>query len=163
MAHNYGKKFEEKFKENMLKVPGVCLDRLPDQFTGYKNTSSNISDFLCYRYPNLAYIEVKCCYGNTFNFANLRQYDKLLAKKGIKGVHAIVIIWFIDHDKVIAFPIETIEKMKIDKLKSINIKTYQNYSCIDIPSQKKRVFMDSDYRYLFDYLRQVDNGREDIS
>lgn len=61
-------------------------------------------------------------------------------------------MWFIDYDKVICFPIESLEKMKQDGLKSINIKTYENYPHIDIPSIKKRVFMDSDYTILFKEL-----------
>ena len=42
--------------------------------------------------------------------------------------------------------------MKNDGLKSINIKTTDKklYNIIEIPSVKKRVFMDSDYRCLAD-------------
>ena len=47
--------------------------------------------------------------------------------------------------------------MKEDGLKSINIKTYEQYPHIDIPSVKKRVFMDSDYSVIFDTLKELDN------
>lgn len=153
MAKNYGKIWEQRFREDMLKLANISVDRLPDQFTGLKN-SSNISDFIVYKYPSLIFAEVKCCYGNTFNFANLRQYDKLLAKKDIKGVFPYVIIWFIDHDKVLAFNIKDIELMKKDKLKSINIKTYDNYNHIDIPVQKKRVLVTCDYSEFFNQLER---------
>lgn len=148
---NYGKAFEEKFKSDISKIDGVSVLRLPDQFNGYKN-SSNISDFIVYKFPVIIYLELKCRYGNTFSINDLTQYDRLILEKGKKGVFPLVIVWFIDHDKVIAFPIETIEQMKKEGLKSINIKTYNNYDCLEIPSIRKRVFMDSDYRYLFEYL-----------
>ena len=76
----------------------------------------------------------------------------MLAKKDIKGVFPYVIIWFIDHDKVLAFNIKDIELMKKDKLKSINIKTYDNYNHIDIPVQKKRVLVTCDYSEFFNQL-----------
>lgn len=42
--------------------------------------------------------------------------------------------------------------MKKDKLKSINIKTYDNYNHIDIPVQKKRVLVTCDYSEFFNQL-----------
>ena len=152
---NRGKQFEQKFRENCQQIAGMSIDRLPDQFNGLKN-SSNICDFVCYRYPSLAYVEVKSCYGNTFPLHNLAQYERLLGKKGIKGVHPTVVVWFIDHDKVIAFPITSIEQMYKDNLKSINVKTYAEYSHVDIPSKKRRVLMDSDYTILFDNFKKED-------
>ena len=152
---NRGKQFEAKFRENCLKIPGMSVDRLPDQFNGFKN-SSNICDFVCYKFPSLAYVELKSCYGNTFPLHNLRQYEQLLSKKCIKGVHPTVIIWFIDHDKIIAFPIETIEQMYAEDLKSINIKTYMNYNHLEIPTIKRRILLDGDYGVLFEHFRIKD-------
>lgn len=36
MAINKGKQFEEKFKEDFLKLEGASLDRLYDTMNGYK-------------------------------------------------------------------------------------------------------------------------------
>lgn len=152
---NRGKQFEQKFRENCAQIPGISIDRLPDQFNGLKN-SSNICDFICYKYPSLAYMEVKSCYGNTFPLHNLSQYERLLSKKNIRGVHPTVIVWFIDHDKVIAFPIHAVEQMHKDGLKSINIKNYMIYDHLDIPSVKRRILMDSDYRVLFETFKKED-------
>lgn len=155
MAINRGKQFEAKFRENCLRIDNISVDRLPDQFNGFKN-SSNICDFVCYKFPSHVYIELKSCYGNTFPLGNLRQYEQLLSKKGIKGVHSIVIVWFIDHDIIIAFPIESIEQMLKEGLKSINIRTYAQYEHIVIPTVKRRVLLDGDYNVLFDKLREQD-------
>lgn len=53
----------------------------------------------------------------------------------------------IDHDKVVFLPIATVKKMKEDGCKSFNIKmlSENKYDIIDIPSTKKRVYMNSDY------------------
>lgn len=149
MALNYGKKFEQKLKEDMQKVEGVSIDRLADVTSGYYGIR-NVSDFIIYKFPFICYCECKSHTGNTFPIKNLTQYDKLITKKGIKGVKAGVILWFIDHKQVVYIPIEGFEKMKAEGLKSVNIKmNYEDYGIIEIPSKIKRVFLDSDYTYLF--------------
>lgn len=150
MALNKGKKFESKFKEDFTKsFPGGTIDRLYDQVSGYK-AISNISDFIGYNYPNMFYLEVKSHKGNTFPLDNLSQYDKLVVKVGIKGVRAGVVIWFVEHNRVIYVPIKTVTKMKLDGKKSVNIRTIDEdgYRYFEIPSVMKRVFMDSDYKVL---------------
>ena len=149
MAVNRGKAFEQKMKEDLLKLPDVSLERLPDQMSGYMG-SKNVCDFVLYSYPNLFYIECKTTNENTFPLSGLTQYDKLLERRGKKGVRSGVVIWYIKHDTVVYVPIATFEKIKNNGLKSVNIKMLQtsDYKIILIPSVKKRVFMDSDYSIL---------------
>lgn len=152
MAQNKGKQFELKVRECLRQVPGISIDRLYDVQAGFKNIS-NISDIIFYRYPFICYGEIKSHKGNTFPIANLTQYEKLLAKKGIKGVRAGVILWFIEKDKVCWVPIETFEQLVLDGKKSVNINMLESkdYKIFEIPSIKKRVFMDTDYTKLFEY------------
>lgn len=148
-----GKQFESKFKEDWLKsFPDGFLYRLPDQMSGYKATSKNLSDFIGFNLNTLYLIECKSHEGNTFPFSCLTQYDKLIHKVGIKGVRVGVILWMIDHDKVLYIPISTITKMKEDNKKSFNIKMLETkeYNVKEIPSKKLRTFMDSDYLILKD-------------
>lgn len=150
MAVNRGKSFETKFKADWERtIPGSTIDRIYDSVSGYK-TVSNISDFIGYRFPIIFYLECKSTQENTFNFAKLTQYDKLVTKVGIHGVRAGVILWFIKHDRVLYVPVSTITKMKEDGLKSVNIRTIDTsgYNFYDIPSRKLRVFMESDYSVL---------------
>lgn len=149
MSSNQGKAFEQKFKEDFLKIPNSSLDRLVDIMSGYKYIS-NICDFIGYVFPNIFYLELKSIKGNTFPLTNLTQYDKLLQKAGIKGVRTGVVIWFRDHDRVLYVPIKTVQQLKKDNKKSVNIKTIaeEAYRVIEIPSKKKRVFLDSDYSIL---------------
>ena len=149
MALNYGKQFEQKFKEDFLKVPNATLDRLYDTTFGYKSISQ-ICDFIGYIEPNIFYLECKSTQGNTFAISKLTQYIKLKEKVGIPGVRTGVIIWFYDHSKVIYAPISTITALITDGKKSINIKMLDEklYNLIEVPSKKKRVFLDSDYSIL---------------
>lgn len=149
MAVNRGKQFELKVRSDLSKIQGISIDRLQDAMSGFKHMS-NISDLIFYKFPFICYGEIKSHKGNTFPLSNLTQYEKLLAKKGIKGVRAGVILWFIDHDKVLWVPIETFEKLRKEDKKSVNVKMdYEEYNIIEIPSQKRRVFLDSDYSILF--------------
>lgn len=151
MADRVGKKFETKFKDDFLKIPNSTIDRLYDTTNGFK-AITQVSDFIGYKKPNIFYLEVKTHAGNTFPFSCLSQYEKLLAKCGIPGVRVGVILWLYDHDAVMYVPIASIKQMKDDGLKSVNIKMYNDENCryriIHIPSEKKRVFMDSDYNVL---------------
>lgn len=150
MAINYGKKFETKFKEDFKKtVPECSIDRLYDPTNGFI-AIKNVCDFIGYSYPNIFYLETKSHHGNTFPLTNLSQYDKLSCKVGIKGVRAGVVLWFIDHDCVWYIPISTISQMKKDGKKSVNVLSdvKAGYRIIEVPSKKKRVFLDSDYSVL---------------
>lgn len=151
MSKNLGKAFEQKFSEDWKKsFPNTFLYRLHDQVTGYKITSQNPCDFLAFHHNQLWMIECKETKENTFNFGKLTQYDRLLVYSDLEDVNTYVIIWFSQHDTVIAVKAKDVERMKSDGLKSINIKTTDRelYNIKVIPSQKKRVFMDSDYSCL---------------
>lgn len=149
MSRDYGKAFEKKLKEDWLKIENSTIDRLYDSMSGYR-AISNISDFIAYKYPNIFYLEAKSIRGNTFPLSNLSQYEKLKTKVGIPGVRTGVVIWFIDHDRVLYVPISTIARLKEDNKKSVNIRTIfkENYNVIELPSVKKRVFCDTDYSNL---------------
>ena len=150
MAVNKGKAWEAKFRTDFMKsFPDGSIDRLYDPVGGYYGIN-NICDFIGYEWPNIYYLELKSHKGNTFPFTCLPQYNKLTSKVGIKGVRAGVVLWFIDHDQVIYAPISTITKMKEDGKKSINVKELDDYHLIKLPGQKKRVFVECDYRVLKD-------------
>ena len=153
MPTNYGKKFEKEFEKDWKRsFPNSFIMRLPDQQSGYYGASSNPCDFICHINGKLHLLELKSHLGNTFPLDNLRQYDKLMEYCGIDGVKIGILVWFRDRDKVVYCPIETITKLKLDNKKSVNIKYLETkeYDMIDVPSVKKRVFMESDYSILGD-------------
>ncbi|WP_292474529.1 hypothetical protein, partial [Methanosphaera sp.] len=107
-----GKSFEEKFRDDWKKsFPDGTIDRLYDSMSGYQHIST-VSDFICYNYPNIYYIECKSHKGASLPFTNITQYDKIKQKVGIKGVRAGVVLWLYEKDKVFYIPVSTITKMK---------------------------------------------------
>lgn len=56
----------------------------------------------------------------------------------------------IDHDQVVYLPVSTVTKMREDGCKSYNVKMVadKTYNIKEIPSAKRRVFLDSDYSSL---------------
>lgn len=147
-----GKQYEQKVKENWRRTfPKGFLYRVPDQVSGYKG-STNVSDFIGYVDGNLYLLECKSHKGNTFPFSNLTQYEALLSYRGIKGVRIGVLLWLIDHHLELYVPIQTIEKMRKEGLKSFNVKYVSNsdYRFFVFPSVKKRVFLESNYSLLAD-------------
>ena len=118
--------------------------------SGLKYSSTNLCDFICYHYPKLFCMECKSVQGNTFPLTNYTQYTRMLQYVNITGVTCGVILWFVDHDRIIFVPTETFSKLKEAGAKSVNIKTIQpdTYFYIDIPVKKRRIFLDADYSVL---------------
>lgn len=149
MARDRGKQFEDKFKHDFRKLEDNSLDRLYDVMSGYKSIKQ-VSDFIGYLYPNIFYIECKSHKGASIPLSNITQYESLKYKVGIKGVRSGVVLWLYDKDKVLYIPTKTITQLKQDGEKSVGIRHLDKYRIIEIPSIKKRVFMDSDYSILKD-------------
>ena len=114
---------------------------------GYK-AIKQVSDFIGYVYPNIFYIECKSHRGASIPMANITQYDKLIKKAGIQGVRAGVVLWLVDKDKVLYIPMSTVKQLKDSGEKSIGIRHLEEYNIKEIPSIKRRIFMDSNYKLL---------------
>jgi len=142
---NRGKQFEGVIKEAFEKIPGISIDRLHDQMSGYTG-SFNICDFIVYKYPNQFYIECKSVHGNTLPFSNItdRQWQGLLEKSKIHGVIAGVICWWIDKDVTAFISIQELEECRRNGYKSIryNHEPFYINGIVHIPGKKKRVFFD---------------------
>ena len=148
MSRDFGKAFEERFKEDFLKtVPNCSLDRIYDVSMGYKSVS-NICDYIGYSYPNIFYLECKSHKGASIPFEDIPQYDKLVDKVGIPGVRSGVVLWLYEKDIVMYIPIATITEIKKTGEKSVGIRHLNDYNIKVVPSVKKRVFMESDYSVL---------------
>ena len=148
---NYGKKFEQIFKHDWRKsFPEGFIYRLNDQVSGYKITSANVCDFICYNYPTLYLIECKTHKGASIPFKNITQYERMLSYSNIDGVVSGIVLWLYEKDiGPIFIPISTITKLKKEGKKSVGIKAIEEgYDIIVLPSNKKRVFYETDYSIL---------------
>ena len=148
---NRGKQFEDVIKRAFESIEGVSIDRIHDQTTGFAG-STNVSDFIMYRYPYEWYLECKSCHGGTLNFNNItdNQRSGLLQKSEINGVFAGILVWFIDKDKTFWIDINALKELKLDLTK-------RSLSVIDVErigtkiyGKKKRVFFDYDMRRFLD-------------
>ena len=150
MASNRGKQFEEQFRKDFLRTfPKGFILRLPDQMSGYKSYSQNPCDFICFTNGKLFLIECKSHKGASLPFDVITQFDKLASYSDIPDVYAGVVIWLYEKDKVLYAPINLIKRLKGEGKKSIGIKALNEYEeFIEIPSEKKRVMMSSDYSIL---------------
>lgn len=158
MGTNRGKQFEDIIKSAFLKVPEVSIDRLHDQTNGYRG-SSNICDFIVYKKPYEYYIECKSVHGNTLsisgndfkhkhgNITNV-QWDGLLEKCKIQGVHGGIICWFITKDTTKYFPIEMLQDLYEQGRKSVRFDE-PDKRAFNIDGVKKRVFFNYDMDSFF--------------
>lgn len=148
MSLNYGKAFEDRFKQDFLKIPNSTVDRLYDTMNYYKSISQ-VSDFIGFVKPYIFYLECKTHKGASIPFENITQYKKLLSKVGIPGVRAGVILWLYEKDIIMYIPVSTISKMKADGKKSVGLKALDDgYNIKIIPSEKLKIFCRGDYSIL---------------
>ena len=157
MTENRGKKFESVIRDAFLKVPNVSIDRLHDQTNGFKG-SQNICDFIVYREPYEYYFECKSVHGNTLPLSNITetQWNGLLEKSQIEGVFAGVICWWLDKDKTVFIPIQTLELMKTIGMKSVRYDAIDDCDgdtvMIEKKKKKKRVFFEYDMEKFLDVV-----------
>lgn len=146
MNDNLGKKAENIIKQWLDRPEdGYSFDRIPDQQTGFYG-SRNICDFICYKLPNLWYIESKATWNDRFDFSMITNYQRenLLKKSHVRGVKAVVIILFASYQRAFMIDIRQIQKMIDSGVKSINIKKIDSwklkYSEIQtIPNNRKQL------------------------
>ena len=156
MALNKGKAWEEKFRQDWKKsFPKTFVFRLKDNMNGYKETSGNPCDFLCFPGENkLFMVECKEHKGASIPFTAIPQYERLLEYKDCPGVYPGVMLWLSEKDIVMWIGIKEMEKMVNDGKKSIGIKMLEDslYNIMIIPSEKKRIYLESDYRGLLNFV-----------
>lgn len=172
MAVNRGKQFEDVIRESFEKVPGVSIDRLHDQTTHYKG-STNICDFIVYREPYEYYFECKSVHGNTLSIygndpkrkyggISNAQWEGLLEKSKIEGVHAGIICWWTQKDTTAYLPIEMLQYLRDKGYKSVSYTANWVELEIDAPDwnwcwiegKKKRVFFDYSMQDFLDELSE---------
>ena len=118
-----GKKHEELVKAWLDRPEeGYSFDRIPDQVSGFFG-SSNICDFICFKYPDMYYIECKATWSNRFDFSMIseKQHEGLINKSRIQHVHGWVIVLFASYKRAFVIDINEIDRIKQLGRKSINI------------------------------------------
>lgn len=160
-----GKRFEAQVLKNWKECfPGDLIWRIPDQQSQYHG-SRNFSDFLAFTSKlNLLWmLECKETKLGTINFSKMSQIDVMKDFIKYNRVMGYFIIWFSELDKIVAISCQEALRLRDElKLKSINIKMLQDKSIklIEIPTTKKRVFLDGDYTYLTNKIFEEVNNHD---
>ena len=149
-----GKKAESKIREWLDRPQdGYSFDRIPDQMTG-KFGSKNICDFICFKSPNIYYIESKATWEDRFDFSNISptQFDGLLDKSRIAYVYGLVIVLFASYKRAFILNIADIATYIQNGHKSLNIKKLDKWAIPfieieTIPNSRKQ---------LLDYAGELD-------
>lgn len=153
---NLGKAAEKKIKEWLDRPDdGYSFDRLYDQMTGFYMTSRNICDFICYKSPNIYYIESKATELDRFEFSRISefQFEGLMKKASIPGCYGWVIVLFALHKRAFKFDIRDIKESIDSGKKSVNIKKIDRWT---IPYKEISTIPNSRKVYL-DYVGELDD------
>ena len=120
---------------------------------GYKQIN-NPCDLIVFKKGTLNLFECKAIHGNTLNFnSRIRenQWNRLLDYSYISGLNAGIIVWFIDFDKTLFIPIQSLQLLKEENFKSFNCRFANSNLYKDlgvwsykIEADKKRVFFEYD-------------------
>lgn len=138
MNDGLGKSAEQKIREWLDRPEdGYCFDRIPDSMTGFYG-SKNICDFICYKYPNMWYIESKATWNDRFDFKMITDFQRenMLKKSDISGVVSIIIVLFASYQRAFMIDIREIQRLMDEGKMSINIKKIDSWSlqCSEIPT-----------------------------
>lgn len=142
-----GKHAEEKIKQWLdRKDDGYSFYRLYDIMTGFYG-QYNISDFICYKYPNQWFLESKATWEDRFdiNMISETQYEGLMKMSDIPGVHAVVIVLFASYQRAFIIDIREIDRYRSETgKKSFNIKKIDHWSfkyseIQTIPNNRKKL------------------------
>lgn len=178
VSKNVGKKFEKAVEDSFRSETDISIDRVHDQTTKYKN-STNICDYIVYRYPHQYYIECKSVHGNTLSIHSVpklgkdgklhgfhgnisdAQWDGLLEKSKILGVYAGVICWWVDKDITLYLSIQELQKLYDSGVKSVKYDIIDeepynstNYGIIWAMGRKKRTYFDYSTQLLLDEINK---------
>jgi len=162
MAEDSGKLWESEFRKAWtvsFPKPIGWVYRLPDQMSGYRDTSGNPSDFFAHAYGLLFLVECKTHKGASIPFSAIPQYPRLLEHKGYNDIIPGILIWFSEKDIVIWVDINEAEKMYNNGEKSIGLRMLNDdqYKILILPSEIKRKYPKVDYNYLINYYKEANN------
>ena len=154
MNDGLGKQAELKIKLWLTRpADGYSCDRVPDQMTGQYLTSRNICDFICFKSPNLYYIESKATREDRFDFSMITdtQLQGLNAKSKIANVHSWVIVVFASHRRAFVLNAADIKSCIDEGVKSLNIKKLDRW-----PLPYKELQTVPSRKNLWDYVGEID-------
>jgi penicillin-binding protein-related factor A (putative recombinase) len=151
---NYGKIFENNFKQSSIGLQNIIVERIPDQVS-MKRNSKNVCDFLCYMYPNIFYIELKSTKGKTFaiNRISQHQWQQMMIRQEVNGVKCGILLnfrpvndfeqcWYISLSELNKIATKGKKSIKLDEIKQIGIELEGKLKKINYQYNLEKFFQD---------------------
>lgn len=132
-----GKMFEEDFFENAKELDSQALvTRLYDTTNGFRGVA-NPCDYIAATEYGTVFLELKTTIEASLSFNNItdNQWFQLSRAERCKFSLAGILVYFQKHEKIIWYPISTLEQIKQSGVKSVNPNFIKGY---EVAYKKRR-------------------------
>lgn len=147
-----GKMFEEDFFENAKELDSQALvTRLYDTTNGFRGVA-NPCDYIAATEFGTVFLELKTTLETSLSFNNIteNQWLQLSRAERCKFSLAGVLVYFQKHEKIIWYPISTLEEVKQSGVKSVNPNFIKGY---EVAYKKRRTRLTIPFQNVLDAIK----------
>ena len=147
-----GKMFEEDFFENAKGFDSQALvTRLYDTTNGFRGVA-NPCDYIAATEFGTVFLELKTTIETSLSFNNIteNQWFQLSRAERCKFSLAGILVYFQKHEKIIWYPISTLEEIKQAGIKSVNPNFIEGY---EVAYKKRRTRLTIPFENVLDAIK----------
>lgn len=147
-----GKMFEEDFFENAKELDSQALvTRLYDTTNGFRGVA-NPCDYIAATEFGTVFLELKTTIETSLSFNNIteNQWFQLSRAERCKFSLAGILVYFQKHEKIIWYPISTLEEIKHAGIKSVNPNFIEGY---EVAYKKRRTRLTIPFQNVLDAIK----------
>lgn len=147
-----GKMFEEDFFENAKELDSQALvTRLYDTTNGFRGVA-NPCDYIAATEFGTVFLELKTTIEASLSFNNIteNQWFQLSRAERCKFSLAGILVYFQKHDKIIWYPISTLEEVKQSGVRSVNPNFIEGY---EVAYKKRRTRLTIPFQNVLDAIK----------
>lgn len=147
-----GKMFEEDFFEGTKEFENDAFTiRLYDTTNGFRGVA-NPCDYIAATDFGTVFIELKTTKEASLSFNNIteNQWFQLARAEGCKFALAGILVYFQKHEKIIWYPISTLEEIKKSGVKSVNPNFIEGY---EVAYKKRRTRLTIPFQNVLDAIK----------
>ena len=147
-----GKMFEEDFFENAKELDSQALvTRLYDTTNGFRGVA-NPCDYIAATEFGTVFLELKTTIETSLSFNNIteNQWFQLSRAERCKFSLAGILVYFQKHEKIIWYPISTLEEVKQSGVRSVNPNFIKGY---EVAYKKRRTRLTIPFQNVLDAIK----------
>lgn len=144
--------FEEDFFENAKELDSQALvTRLYDTTNGFRGVA-NPCDYIAATEFGTVFLELKTTIETSLSFNNIteNQWFQLSRAERCKFSLAGILVYFQKHEKIIWYPISTLEEIKKSGVKSVNPNFIEGY---EVAYKKRRTRLTIPFQNVLDAIK----------